>query len=77
VVTDRNALDAPEMGIEIASALQKLYPTQFKIAGLDTLMVSKASFDAIAGGEDPRRVAEDWQDQIEKFQALRANYLLY
>jgi len=77
VVTDRNALDAPEMGIEIASALQKLYPTQFKIAGLDTLMVSKASFDAIVAGEDPRRIAEDWQDQIEKFQALRVSYLLY
>jgi uncharacterized protein YbbC (DUF1343 family)/CubicO group peptidase (beta-lactamase class C family) len=77
VATDRNALDAPEMGIEIASALQKLYPSQYKIAGLDTLMVSKASSDALAAGEDPRRIAEDWQDADEKFQALRAKYLLY
>lgn len=76
-VTDRNALDAPELGAEIASALQKLYPNQYKITRLDSLMVNKMSFDAIAAGEDPRRVAEDWQDSIEKFDAIRSKYLLY
>lgn len=77
IVTDRNALDAPELGAEIASALQKLYPGQYKIARLDSLMVSKSSFDAIASGEDPRRVAEDWQESIGKFEAIRTKYLLY
>ncbi len=77
VLTDRNALDAPELGIEIASALLKLYPSQYRIPGLDTLMVNKASFDALAAGEDPRRIAEDWQDEDAKFEALRAPYLLY
>ena len=77
VLTDRNALDAPELGIEIASALQKLYPSQFKITGLDVLMVSKASFDALIAGADPRRIAEQWRDNIESFQVIRAKYLLY
>ena len=30
-VTDRAALDSPELGIEILSALHHLYPTQFKL----------------------------------------------
>jgi uncharacterized protein YbbC (DUF1343 family)/CubicO group peptidase (beta-lactamase class C family) len=77
VVTDREALDAPELGLEIVSALQKLYPGQYKIAALDTLMVSKASFDAVARDEDPRRIGEEWQEQIERFEAMRAKYLLY
>jgi uncharacterized protein YbbC (DUF1343 family) len=77
VVTDRNTLDAPEMGIEIASALQSLFPDRYKIAGLDTLMVNKASLDALIAGEDPRRIAEDWQDADQKFLALRSKYLLY
>ncbi len=77
IVTDRNALDAPELGIEIASALLKLYPNQYKIAGVDTLMVSKSSLDALAAGEDPRRIAEDWQDADAKFEVLRSHYLLY
>ena len=76
-VTDRDALDAPELGAEIASALQKLYPGQYKIAGLDALMVSKSSFDAIAAGQDPRRVAEQWRNGIEQFQTMRTRYLLY
>jgi uncharacterized protein YbbC (DUF1343 family) len=77
VVTDRNVLDAPELGIEFAAVLQNLYPGNYKIAGVDTLMTNKASFDAIAAGEDPRRVAEGWIDGLERFQALRAKYLIY
>jgi uncharacterized protein YbbC (DUF1343 family) len=77
VVTDRNALDAPELGIEVASALQALYPGEYKIAGLDSLMVSKVSLNALVAGQDPRRIAEQWQDSVEQFQAVRARYLLY
>lgn len=77
VVTDRNALDAPELGAEVASALWKLYPQQYKLDGLDTLTVNKATVDAVKQGEDPRRVADDWRSGLEKFAAVRAKYLLY
>jgi uncharacterized protein YbbC (DUF1343 family)/CubicO group peptidase (beta-lactamase class C family) len=77
MVTDRNALDAPEMGVEIAAALRKLYPAQYKLQGLDTLMISKPSLDAMEAGQDPRRVAEQWIEGIEGFKVLRARYLLY
>jgi len=77
IVTDRNLLDAPELGIEVAAALQALYPGDYKAQGVDTLMVNKASLDAIAAGQDPRRVAEQWRDGLEKFEAVRAKYLIY
>ena len=77
VLTDRDALDAPELGLEIAAALLHLYPEQYKIASLDGLMRNRASLDAVTAGEDPRRIAEDWQDAIERFGTLRAKYLLY
>jgi uncharacterized protein YbbC (DUF1343 family)/CubicO group peptidase (beta-lactamase class C family) len=77
IVTDRNFLDSPELGLEVASALQVLYPADYKVAGIDTLMVNKSSLDAIALGQDPRRVAEQWRDALERFEALRAKYLLY
>jgi len=77
VVTDRNLLDSPELGLEVAAALQALYPADYKVAGVDTLMVNKASVDAIAAGQDPRRVAEQGRDGLERFEALRAKYLLY
>jgi uncharacterized protein YbbC (DUF1343 family)/CubicO group peptidase (beta-lactamase class C family) len=77
VITDRNALDAPELGLEIVSALEALYPHQYEMKDLDTLMVSKISLDALKLGEDPRRIAEDWRDGIQKFEEMRAKYLLY
>jgi uncharacterized protein YbbC (DUF1343 family) len=77
IVTDRDSLDAPEMGLEIAAALQHLYPSDYKIAGLDGLMRNKASLDALVAGEDPRRIAEDWQDALQKFESIRKKYLLY
>jgi len=77
LLIDRDALDAPELGIEIASALHRLYPDQYRVEKLDRLMVSKASLDALMQGEDPRRIAEDWRDATEQFQAFRAKYLLY
>ena len=77
VLTDREALDAPELGIEIAAALHHLYPEQFAIDALDGLMRNKITLDALRAGEDPRRIAEYWQDAIEQFQAQRAKFLLY
>ncbi len=77
VVTDRNALDAPELGIEIASALHALYPDQYEMTKLDNLMLNAASAQAISAGQDPRRVWMDWIDEIEVFKAIRAKYLLY
>lgn len=77
VVTDRNSLDGPELGLEVASALHRLYPEQYKLGGLETLMVNKEASDALAQGEDPRRIAEEWQEGIEHFNAMRSKYLLY
>jgi uncharacterized protein YbbC (DUF1343 family)/CubicO group peptidase (beta-lactamase class C family) len=77
VVTYRDALDAPELGLEIAAALEHLYPNSYKIAALDGLMRNKATLNAVTAGEDPRRIAEDWQDALGKFQQVRAKYLLY
>ncbi len=77
VVTARNALDAPELGIEIASALHSLYPDQYEMTKLDNLMLNAATTQSIRAGQDPRRIWMDWIDEIEAFKTIRAKYLLY
>ncbi|MCU1297527.1 MAG: hypothetical protein JWO91_1805 [Acidobacteriaceae bacterium] len=77
VLTERNAFDAPELGIEIASALRKLYPEQFHMERMNQLLVNQSVFDAISQGEDPRRIAEDWRESLEKFAQIRQKYLIY
>jgi uncharacterized protein YbbC (DUF1343 family) len=77
ILIDRNAFDAPELGVELASALHKLYPEQFHMERMVELLVNQTAYDAIAKGEDPRRIAEDWREALEKFQQVRQKYLIY
>jgi uncharacterized protein YbbC (DUF1343 family) len=77
LLIDRNALDAPEMGIELASALHALYPEQFHLDKMGDILVSQSTLEAIARGEDPRRIAEDWREPLQKFEQLRQKYLIY
>jgi uncharacterized protein YbbC (DUF1343 family)/CubicO group peptidase (beta-lactamase class C family) len=77
VITDRNELDAPELGLEMVSALLTLYPHDYKTEGLDRLMVNQVTMDALGLGEDPRRIAEGWRTGIAEFETVRGKYLLY
>ena len=77
VVTDRNAIDGPELGIELAAALHKLYTTDWKIEKIQALLVNQGVYDALTAGQDPRRIAQDWQDEVQKFGKIREKYLIY
>jgi len=77
VLTGRNGFDAPELGIELASALRKFYPADFKMDRIPELLVNQGVYDALVAGQDPRRIAQDWQQDLEKFQQMRQKYLIY
>ena len=77
VLIDRNGFEGAELGIELASALRKLYPADFKIDRMMELLVNQAVYDSLVAGEDPRRIAQDWQEGLEKFQQMRQKYLIY
>jgi uncharacterized protein YbbC (DUF1343 family) len=77
VVTDRNGFDAPELGIELAAALHKLYAADFKMEKMQQLLANQSVYDALTAEEDPRRIAQDWMDGLEKFEKIRGKYLIY
>jgi uncharacterized protein YbbC (DUF1343 family)/CubicO group peptidase (beta-lactamase class C family) len=77
IVTDRNMLDAPELGIELASALVKLYSDKWQVDHMRGALSSQEMFDALARGDDPRGIAQSWQSDLQKFRELRTKYLLY
>jgi uncharacterized protein YbbC (DUF1343 family) len=76
-VTDRNALDSPELGIEILSALHHLYPTQFNLEKAAPLVANSETMAALARGDDPRAIAAGWAAQLADFKVRRAQYLIY
>ncbi len=77
VLLDRQALDSPELGVELASALHRLFPKNFELDKTLRLVGSRQVLDEIRGGKDPRRIAYLWQENLEQFRALRRHYLLY
>jgi uncharacterized protein YbbC (DUF1343 family)/CubicO group peptidase (beta-lactamase class C family) len=77
VLTDREFLDAPGLGMELASALLKLYPEQYHVEKMMEILANKAVYDALVRGEDPHRIDLDWQDELLKFEQIRERYLIY
>jgi SSS family transporter len=76
-LTDRNALDAPELGIELLSALHRFYPKQFDLAKAERLVASVNTMLALSNNEDPRTIAASWTADLAAFKKRRAPYLLY
>jgi uncharacterized protein YbbC (DUF1343 family)/CubicO group peptidase (beta-lactamase class C family) len=77
IVVNREVLDAPELGLELASALHDAAPTGFDIGRMKSLLVNQAVLNALQAGQDPRRIADDWRDGVEQFMQVRKKYLIY
>jgi len=77
ILTDRNGFNAPGLGIELAAALHKLYASDFEIEKMQALLVNQSVYDALVAGQDPRRIEQDWRPDLNKFDTIRQNYLMY
>ena len=76
-LVDRDALDAPELGIELLSALHRLYPKQFDLAKASRLTANVNTMLAVENKEEPRAIAASWAADLAAFENRRAPYLLY
>jgi uncharacterized protein YbbC (DUF1343 family) len=77
IVTSRNVIDAPELGLEIAAAIHKLAGEKFQMNKIATLLANRSVLEALLASRDPQRIAEDWQPQLHDFEVRRKRYLLY
>ncbi|MDD3650050.1 serine hydrolase [Immundisolibacter sp.] len=76
-LADRARLDAPRLGMELAAALHRLYPADFRLDETAGLIGSRTTLAALASGADPRTLPAGWHAELETFKTLRAKYLLY
>ena len=77
IVTNRLALDATGLGAEIAAALHKLYPNDFKIDKIARLVANQQTMDDLNAGVDPRFISSKWTEALEAFLPMREKYLIY
>ena len=77
IITDRVAFRSVLTGIEIASALRRLYPTEWKVDSYMRLLVNANTLERVKRGDRPRDIVNSWNTQLEEFRRLRAAVLLY
>lgn len=77
IVLDRNVFDAPELGVVIASMLHRLYPQNFKLEHMNALLANRHVMEELTSGVDASKIADDWRDSLQAFEAKRQKALLY
>ncbi|MCS6952836.1 MAG: DUF1343 domain-containing protein [Bryobacterales bacterium] len=77
IVTDREAFSAARLGIELASALQKLYPGRLELDVNRNLIGNMTTLSQIAAGQDARLIHDGTAAGLAEFLKLREKYLLY
>jgi len=77
LLLDRMALNGPALGIEMASALFKLFPGNFQLDRTLRLIGARWVVDGIRNGRDPNWILQRSYVLLEPFRKLREKYLLY
>ena len=77
IITDRSRFRPVMNGMEIAVALRKLYPAEWKVDSYLRLLVNADTLERLKRGEAADEIARSWNTKLEEFRAARAKILLY
>lgn len=77
VILDRQVFSSIRLGLELAVALETLYPGKIDLQGNSRLIGSQAVIDGIRAKTDPRTIEGGMQDPVRAFLEVRSKYLLY
>jgi uncharacterized protein YbbC (DUF1343 family) len=77
LITDRESLDSVRLGLEVAAALQKLYPGRISFEVNRKLIGNEAALHSLAAGEDPLAIQQNSAAPLRDFLKIREKYLLY
>ena len=77
VVTDRSRFGPVLSGLEIALALRRLYPAQWKVDNYLRLLVNAETLERLKRGDSAADIFRSWQISRDDFRRIRAKYLLY
>jgi uncharacterized protein YbbC (DUF1343 family)/CubicO group peptidase (beta-lactamase class C family) len=77
IVTDRDRFRPVTSGLEIAVALHKLYPSQWKVDSYLRLLVNAKVLERLKRGDSPGDIVRSWGNSLEEFRKARARVLIY
>ncbi len=77
IVTDRDRLAAVDVGIVLAQVFYRLYPKDFALEKVHTLLQDRATLEGIRTGKPLAEIKSAWQADLATFKARRERFLLY
>jgi uncharacterized protein YbbC (DUF1343 family) len=77
VITDRQSFDSVRLGLEVATAVQKLYPGKISFDTCKWLIGSQAVIDRIKAGDTAQQIDKDIAKTLPEFLERRKLFMLY
>ena len=77
VIINREQLNSVRVGLDVAYALQRLYPSKVNFEACRFLLGSREVVDALKSGAAPGNIEERTREALQKFEERRHPYLLY
>jgi uncharacterized protein YbbC (DUF1343 family)/CubicO group peptidase (beta-lactamase class C family) len=77
MITDRDALNAVDAGIQLVLTLQRLYPNDFALDKVQHLLQHEPTIEAIKAGKSLAEIKQSWAGDLEDFKKRREKFLIY
>ena len=77
LVTDRDKLQAVDVGIVIALTLRRLYPDDYALDKIAPLLRHSPTLEAIKTGQPLSALKRSWEIELKQFNKRREPFLLY
>jgi uncharacterized protein YbbC (DUF1343 family) len=77
VVIDRDKVNVVDIGLIIASYLQRTHPKEFGLEKFNRLLVHSPTVQAIRDTKELPQIRSLWQAKLNDFRTRREKYLLY
>jgi uncharacterized protein YbbC (DUF1343 family)/CubicO group peptidase (beta-lactamase class C family) len=77
LLTDRDACDVVDVGVQTAKILYHLYPKDFSPDKMDRLLKHPPTLAAIKADRPLEEIHATWKNDLEAFRKYRAKYLIY
>jgi uncharacterized protein YbbC (DUF1343 family)/CubicO group peptidase (beta-lactamase class C family) len=77
LITNRAQFQSVLTGLEIAVALHRLFPSDWKIESYSRLLANADTLERLQRGDSTEEIMKSWTSRMESFRAARLKYLLY
>lgn len=77
VITDREKLQAVDVGIVIALTAQRLYPKDYALDKTKVLLREPTTHESIVAGGSLNFIKSQWKGELEQFKKRRSKFLIY